>query len=222
MLEKYKTIFQIPDEIEIQLVNVEGKQELTYIPEQKKAIIHLDPKFPQDLAELIAQLKLGIEYHPLLATFYFQPNLTKEEEIFASSFYTAVVPVVDAWVYKTMKEYLPTEELEKQLEELQTLWERLELEKLYTGNTEPEADRRRHSFSMYLIFKILGYPAQLKLIGKGKQLQEWIRYKKTLEWAIQQTPSPEILTQIPEKTKAPYKVSVKDKYYEIKVTSSRL
>jgi len=224
-IEKYKKIFQIPEDFQIEVEEMPQGHELTFYPEEKKAVIKLDKDSISDIPELIAQLKMGIEYHPLLATFYFQPDLTKQEEFFASSFYTLVIPLIDAWVWKVMKDYLPEEELEKQVKELKTLWEVAQLEKMRLGDVPmKEALRRRMSFSQYLIFRTLGYDAELQLQveaknekEKKKLIQEWVRYKKALENFAKHEPNIKDILELPKITKAPFSVKAVDsKYYEVK------
>lgn len=206
-VEKYKQIFQIPDNISIQLEPVPQGQELIFSPEENKAILKVDKYSYGDIPELIAHLKLGIDYHPLLATFYFQKDLSQEEAIFAKDFYMLIAPVIDVWVWKTMKKYLPAKEFKHQLNQLIEIYEKAQLYKMHFGkDTEDELLKRRMSFSYYLILKNLGYNAKLKLIGKGKQLQEWIRYKKLLVKIARNEPNIEDLISIPEQLNAPYRV----------------
>ncbi len=214
-IEKYRQIFRIPDEIQIETEEIDKGQELIYIPEENKAVFRLDQHSISDIPELMAQLKLGIKYNPLLATMYFQPDMTEEEEIYAGNFYMLVIPLLDAWVWKAMKEYLPEEEMEKQVKQLKELWERAQLSKMYLGDQVKESElmRRRMSISQYFIFKALGYGAELKLIGKGKHLQEWIRYKKILEEMIHHAPNIDDLIKLPQLTNAPFIVSVEEKPY---------
>ncbi|WP_457628508.1 hypothetical protein [Persephonella sp.] len=214
-IEKYRQVFQIPKNLQIELEEIDKGQELIYIPEENKAIFRLDQHSIRDIPELMAQLKLGIDYHPLLATMYFQKDLSEEEENYAGNFYMLIIPLLDAWVWKAMKEYLPEEEMEKQVKQLKELWERAQLSKMYFGDRikESELMRRRMSVSQYFIFKALGYEAELKLIGKGKHLQEWVRYKKILEKMIHHTPNIDDFVKLPQLTKAPFTVSVKEKPY---------
>lgn len=213
-VKKYKKAFEIPEDLTIEVKKIPKGHELIYIPEESKAILKLDKHSLPDIPELIAQLKMGTDYHPLLATYFFQENYTKEEEKQISNFILLITPLIDAWIWKTMAKYLPKEEFEEKLKQLKEMWEIYELHKMYLENkSEPEMLRRRASFSQYLIFKSLGINATLKLVGKGKALQEWIRYKKTLEKMVENDPNIEDIVKLPETTKAPFRVKAVNEPY---------
>ena len=204
LVKKYRKLYGIPEEVKIEVELIEqGEEELIFFQKENKAKLRLSKwvlNDINDISEYIAKIKLGIDYEPLLATMYFQKDLTEEEERLASHFYTLIIPIIDAWTWKTMSMYLPEEEMEKELQELKDLWEQLELEKMMTeAKTMKEIDRRRQSISMYLIFKVLGHDANLKLVGSEEHKKEWEEYIKDLEEIVMKTPSIEPLIELGKK-----------------------
>jgi len=207
MVEKLRELFRI--EIPLELKRTGGSQTILY-PEGDRAVIEYMEE--DELVEAFATLRLGLDYSPLLATLWFQKDLSEEEERYADMFHVLITPIWFAWTWINAQRYLPEELLEKELKEMYEFSQFV----LMSSKDIPESLRRKSTIGLYLTFKGLGYPAKLRLEGETK---EWREYMKAMEDMLFEKPSPHLLTKLPGITKAPYRVEVKEEpylHYEVK------
>ena len=199
-VKKYRKVFEIDDDIKITVKSIPQGHELVYDPVNRTVELWLDKDSISDIPELLAQVKLGLEYHPLLATMYFQSDASEEETRLAGQFYTLVIPVIDAWVWKIMQKYMSADEFEMEVDELLEMIENLEIIKMYTGGKiENERARRRLTIGIHLIIKAVGGKSKLKLVGDDEKKKKWIEYVKDLENLVMQEPSIDALIELGRK-----------------------
>ena len=183
-----------------------------------KTILRMDREAEsRELAEILSKAKLG-EADPLLATFFFQNDITPQEGRYASIFFRLCQPLQNAWVYKTMRKWVP-DIYEAEIAELMMMWE-ASLTGTLKDNGDPEIRQ------LYLsIFTILSEnPAnniQLVLQTDQEYRADWERYIDTLRKLVQQEPNADLFLSLPLVTNAPYLVQIitdKDgfRHYEVK------
>jgi len=166
-----------------------GKNLLILSITGKKAIIEY--AYEDELFEPLAQLRLALDYSPLLATFYFQRNMSPEEEKYAVMFSQLTSPLIKAWSFKNALLYVPKEIVIKEYREIAE--EVLLFDLSVSAEEFPE--KGRFTIATYLIGKALGEPARLKLIGDKDG--EWERYIRAMEEFLEEKPSPYILAKLP-------------------------
>ena len=169
-----------------------------------------------DIDDLVATAKLGEEYDILLATMYFQRDLTEEEKKLASLFTLHTAPIRDYWAYRVMKEYLPEDEFQKNLEEI------INLEKAFSGEGKIAI---KHTT---LMFRKIGVKLILETFADGISIRlggeygrDWNQYVEVLQSLKDEAPSAEILTRIPDEIGAPYVVSISNEEYRHFVIKKR-
>ena len=218
-LKHYASLFQIKTPIEIKAgkPDIESDYEVVFLSEQNKAIIRgLPDSLKKDMAEICAMIKLG-EKHPLLCTFVFQEEATTDETIakYCGMFVELCQPLQDAWGWRTIQAYLPEKEFKKEFQKLLKFYNTLKSMIPFMDSYH----QRRIQIGAYLTFYALGQNAKLKLLGKGKNRQEWQRYIRALEELALKDPDPHLLTKLPEIANAPYRVNIQSLphwHYEVR------
>ena len=163
-------LFQFKKPVEIES-HPDGDEVVVF---NDKIIIKMDKDAEdKDLAEILAKAKLG-ENDPLLATFYFQPDMTEAESGYATAFFNLCLPLQSAWTYRTMRTYAPVIYV-KEIAELMAMYDFMTKDK-----TSPVKDWRLH-LSMYCI--LAENPANTVNIGisyaEGTYRGTWERYINT-------------------------------------------
>lgn len=176
-----------------------------FLCQRKQLYIKMDRQAGEkDLAEILAKAKLG-ETNPLLATFFFQEDLSEEDGSYASMFFRLYQPLQDAWIYKTMRQYAP-DVYEAEIEELMSYWKLLLPGPVRdTGNPE----MRRQYLSIFTILS--ENPSnQIRLILHSDETnrQDWERYVGALKELVHSEPSPDLFLRLPEESNAKYQVRI--------------
>jgi len=117
-VERYKTFFNIKNPVE--LVEPEQWQadgDTGYYFSDGAILFRNDPDEAHLLPYSFAELKLGINGHPLLAWPRFQQEHTEEDFESINLFATLVTPLREAWIYRIMKHFLPPEEFAREIED---------------------------------------------------------------------------------------------------------
>lgn len=192
LIKYYKNVFRIPEDIEIEIKK--GKEsEVFFHPIEKYAIISV---FNEDeIAEYFAELKLGLEYDPILTTIFLSKNASEEEKSLASKFIYTTYPVKTFWTWRIMKKYLSDEEFKDQIEKNIELIQMAQLQKMIVGK---ELLNLHVVMGTYLIVKnFADTKIQIKIEGENKEELE--RYKSIIEEYSQKTPSIHTLIELSKK-----------------------
>lgn len=164
-----------------------------------------------DLDDLVAVAKLGEEYDILLATLYFQKDLTPKESRYASEFALFTTPLRDFWSWKEMKKYLPEEEFEKNLDEMFSTIEILMKE---VGVVQ---DR---GLLVRLVSAKLIVETFTEVSFRLEGSQDWQEYIRLMERLKDEKPSAHLLATIPDEMGMDFTVSVVEdedgRYYRVK------
>ena len=209
--EKLKKAFRI--DIPVEVVRT-GESQIILDPSGKRARIEYLHK--DELFEAFAGLRLGLDYSPLLTTFYFQRNLSEEEARYAVMFSKVITPVIKAWTYRNALRYVERERVEREVREI--IEEMTMVHMWRKAESPPEHHERGiYTATAYLIGKVMGFDVKAEFIGE--EAESWRRYLELLEGLVEKTPSPYLLTKIPPVIKAPYKVRVRKvpyPHYEVR------
>ena len=207
----YKKLFRI--DIPVEVIKTGESKTFLDINGKRAKIEYL---YEDELFEAFAELRMGLDYSPLLTTLFFQKGLSKEEEKYAVMFAKITTPIRKAWAFKNALKYASREIVEKEarevIEEIMMIYmwkEAKDLKELY--------ERGIYMSTSYLIGKALGLGVKIEYIGE--ESESWYKYIRFLEKIIEEKPSPYLLTRIPPVVDAPYRVKVKKvpyPHYEIK------
>ena len=206
--------FRIDIPVEVRKIE-HGESLVTLLPNRKRAIIEYSHE--GDLFDVVAVLRLGLDYSPLLTTFYFQKDYTEEEEGFVREFYLLSLPLIKTWAFLNAIRYVGEERAKKEAREIA---EYINLAYMWAvpESREEQVVKQIHYMVAYLLLKyVVGERVDLKFEGEYKE--EWEGYVELVEELIRRKPSPYILTQIPEKTGATYRVRVRKvpyPHYEVR------
>ena len=210
MIEEFR--IEIPVEVK-KVPYSEGSAIL--LPNKKKAIIEYS--HDDDLFDLVATLRLGLDYSPLLTTFYFQEKYTEKEAEYMKKFHLLCLPITKTWAFLNALKYVEEEKVKKEAKEIA---EYVNLTYMWVS---PESYgeqflKQIHHVTAYLLLK---YVVKMDTILKveGEHVEEWKRYIELAEELVKEKPSPYLLAKIPEKTSAPYRVRVRKQpfsHYEVK------
>jgi len=157
-------------------------------------------------------------YHPLLATFFFQKNLSKKESQYARMFHALAEPLVDIWVVQIQSRYMGESAFAKEIEEIDRLNEAVLSAKSKIDNIKPS----RFSLSGYLFTKtFVSADIKVKFTATAGDISQDIldKYVNFLEDAVKREPNIDDILQLPVITSAPYTVKVENKpviHFEIK------
>lgn len=200
-VENYKKLFRI--DIPVEVVRT-GESQTVLDAEKKWA--RIEYLYEDELFEAFAELRLGLDYSPLLTTFYFQKNLTDEEAKYAVMFFEVTTPLTKAWAYRNTLRYMDRETVEKEAREV---IEEITMMHMLKKPESPAEHYRRgiYTTAAYLVGKVMGFDVRAEFVGE--EAASWRKYLKFLEQLVEKTPSPYLLTKIPEKIDAPYRVQVK-------------
>ncbi|MGB9810812.1 MAG: hypothetical protein ACPLSN_03595 [Dictyoglomus turgidum] len=182
-----------------------SKDEIVALPD--KTIVRLSPESEEkDMAEILSAVKLA-ETDPLLVTFFYQKDLSKQESVYATMFYLLCEPLKNAWVYGIMRHYIP-DVYEKEIQELLNMWD------LITGG-KPVVDSDPKIIQQALgIWAVISEnPAnkvELKLTYRGapEGRRQWDRYLSAIAEFSRQKPSVDLYIKLAEISEAPYQVKV--------------
>lgn len=212
-IEYLKQVFDVKREIKVKY-DLKNSGDVIFIPNSDVVELVIPPDIPYfDLIDLFGVIKLG-EIHYLLATFYFQKDLSKEEEKYARMFYILCNPLQDVWSYKMIKKYLSEKEYEEVIEDLIKLYEDTKEIVVENDLELPELINRRLHISIALILEKTAN-VEVNLIITGKYKKEWEIYLFWLRHYADLEPNPEHYIHLTEKCSAPYRVKIrKDNSYE--------
>lgn len=119
LFEKYLKQFEInPDLVDFK---VSSAGESVIVSNGKGTINYNDSSVVED-SVIIALLKLGLEYNPLLSTLHFDKSANPT---IVQSFYIHTNPLRVAWCWSLLVKYLSKEELTKEILELNNYYEEL-------------------------------------------------------------------------------------------------
>ncbi|MEM4134405.1 MAG: hypothetical protein QXV73_04335 [Candidatus Micrarchaeia archaeon] len=220
IISKLKEKFEVKEEIEIKY-DLEDTGRVDFLPDGKKVRLVIPPEINYyDLVDLFGLIKLG-EINYLLATFYFQKDLTEEEKKYAEMFHLLCQPLQDVWCYKIIKNYLQEDEYKEIIQDLVNLYENVkEIVEAppMEGVEMPEDIKRRLYVSTALILEKTSN-ADVNLIITGKYKKEWEIYLFWIRHFADLKPDPKYFVKLPKITSAPYEVKIKKseiEYYEVK------
>ena len=120
-IERYKKVFYISIPISYQAKN----QGQWLVFQGDRAVLFLDGNSLPVIPMFMAQVKMGILYHPLLATFYFQGNLSSQENRYSKMFYDLAEPLIDVWTVQTQSKYMGESAFAKELDNINIMNEAL-------------------------------------------------------------------------------------------------
>ena len=185
------------------------------LPNKKKATIEYS--HDGDLFDLVATLRLGLDYSPLLTTFYFQEKYTEEEAEHMRRFFLFSLPITKTWAFKNALKYIEEEKVKKEAQEIS---EYVNLTYMWVSpkNYGEQFLKQIYHIVAYLLLKYV-VRVDITLRVGGKYAEEWKGYIEFAEETIKEKPSPYLLTRIPDKMGAPYRVRVRKQpflYYEVK------
>ena len=206
--------FKIDIPVEVRKVS-ESEGIVTLLPNRKRAIIEYSHE--GDLFDMIATLRLGLDYSPLLTTFYFQKDCTEEEMKFFREFYLLSLPVVKTWAFKNAFRYVEEKRVKK---EAKAIADYVNIAYMWSSpeDLEKQAIKQVHHVVAYLLLKYV-VEEEIDLELEGDYKEEWERYIELVEELVKEKPSPYLLAKIPERIEAPYRVKVKKipfLHYEVK------
>jgi len=206
-IEKYKKAFDISISIDYR----KESQGQWLVFNGNRAVLHLDDNSLPDVAQFIAQIKMGMLYHPLLATFFFQKNLSEKEGQYARMFHALAEPLIDIWVVQIQSRYMGESAFANEIDEINIMNEAVLSGKLNADNIKT----RRLVLSGYLFTKtFVNANVELKIVVKSGDSQDvWNQYVNFLEDAAKREPNIDDILQLPILTQAPYVVKVKNKPY---------
>jgi len=210
-IEKYKKVFDISIPIRYQ----EDSKEQWLLFGEDQSVLSLNgnlslPVIPQ----FMAQIKMGLLYHPLLATFYFQKNLSNKESLYARMFHELAEPLIDVWTVQTQSRYMGESAFAKELDLIDMMNDMILSGKLNDVRTY-------EILSVYLLNKTF-VNANVKLetaVKTGTNQVLFDEYVNFLESAAKREPNIDDILQLPVITNAPFIVKIKSKpyiYLEIK------
>lgn len=198
----------------IMIEDIEKGDEIIVAPD--RIIIRGDDNaFKYDLAEMLSRAKLG-EYDPLLATFYFQKDLSMKEKEFASMFFGLCQPLQDAWTYRIMRKYAP-DVYKKEVTELFRMWE-----SVYAGELIlSDSNSRRQILGMWaILYENPENNVEIVVSSNKENSGSWNIYIQTLKKFIREDPNIKFYVMLPDITEAPYRVTVETdkafRYYNIR------
>jgi len=178
-----------------------------------RIIIRVPPNIEHhNMVENLSVAKMG-EKDYLLVRFYFQPNATQHEKELCDTFFSLCRPLQIAWVYKTMRHYLP-EVYEREMFEMVVMYEA-------AGNQI--FDNIDLILSMFAIF--IENPDYCKAniefkIPKGNSIT-WGHYLDLIKTYARMEPDVNLYVKLAKGIRAPYTVRVatdKDgfRYFEVR------
>lgn len=171
---------------------------------QDKIVIKMDKESEKrDLAEILSHAKLG-ESDPLLATFYFQEDLTPKEERYASMFFRLCQPLQDAWTYKIMRKYAP-DVYKSEVAKLFAMWQ-----SVHSGILkDPSNEMRRQYLSMFTILSENPVNDIKIIINTDEENRaDWEGYITALKQLIHKEPNANLYLKLPIASNAPYKIKI--------------
>lgn len=178
------------------------------IAENDKITIQCDAESEEkDFAELLSIAKLG-EKDPLLATFYFQKDLTEEEAKFSRMFFNLCTPLQAAWAYRIMRKYVPST-YEKEVETLFKLVEAI-IPDFKFSDTGDVKLRTIFLSSFAILYESPIVTADLVLRADEEVEKVWSNYLNTLLRLTKEEPDVRLYLELPESSDAPYKVEIAD------------
>lgn len=164
---------------------------------------------------MAAKVKMGL-INPLLATYYFQKDITEQEIKYANSFIGLISPLLDAWEMKTIKKYAPdliTQEIEDIID-MMTYFEKLKKQDVFK-NKDFEKEKRIY-LSLWAMAHALEITDSIKIeiLYFFDNTEQWERYLKTLKELVTKDPDVYLLPKLIEVTGgADYTAKVIDKPY---------
>lgn len=190
----------------IEIVDLpEGSGDEVVVLENKIIIKGDSVSFEKDLPEVLSRAKLG-EDNPLLATFFFQQNMTEQERRYASMFFRLCQPLQDAWAWKTMRKYAP-DIYEKEVSELFDMWQKLHDSVL----NDTDAEMRRQILGMWaILYENPTNDVRLIVLSDEGNKTDWNAYIDALEKYIRQEPNVDYFLKLPAIVNAPYRVSIEN------------
>lgn len=169
-----------------------------------------------DLAEMLSRAKLG-EKDPLLTTFFFQKDLSQEEQKYARIFYSLCQPLQDAWTYKTMRKYVP-DIYQREVEGLLKMWDIA-----FAGPLkDSDSETRRQVLGMWaILYENPNNKAELIIQAEEYNKQSWNNYIDALKEFIRQEPDIQYYLSLPVKVNSPYEVKLEkeDKFRHFRITT---
>ncbi len=216
-------IFEIPNTIKVEILIDSDKEIVIYSPEENLAIFYFSIDSDTELStlELISRLKLGVSYHPLFATLFFEKATTENEEYAIGKFYYLVSPLLDAWAYREMLKYLPLEKVREIFNVFVENYQMLELKRMM-GEKIPDMDLIRINLSGHLIARLLGFSSEVVFTG-GEDL-DFQEYVAKLENLSQGEPDINLLIELAKEylPEPEFDITIKDNVISIKENISFL
>ncbi len=207
----YRDLFKIDIPVEVLRT---GESQIVLDPNKRKAKIEY--LYEDELFEAFAELKLGLDYSPLLTTLYFQKDLSEEEGKYALMFADLTTPIRKAWAYRNALRYVERERVEKEVREI---IEEMMMVHMWKEAETPVQHYKRGIYisTAYLLGKAVDLDVKVEFVGK--EAKSWRKYLEFLERMAEEKPSPYLLIRIPPVVEAPYTVKVKKipyPHYEVK------
>lgn len=179
---------------------------------EKEEVVALDNKivirgdedtFKCSLTEMLSHAKLG-EIDPLLATFWFEKDMSDEDQRFAAMFHNLCKPLQAAWVYKIMRRYAPSA-YGKEIKELLDMWDSIGQKLLNSGDPK-DMDIVLSLFA--ILYDNPEYDIELEITSDDANQAAWVKYITVLKQYVRMEPDPEIYLKLPGATDAPYRMGI--------------
>lgn len=209
----------------IELFNINKPVTLEYNKEKDQEIIILQDEItintpgntPEDeFIELIARAKMA-EDDPLLGTFFFQDNYTREEGRRMSNFANLNFPLQKAWTYRLIKEYAP-ELYEKEISDI------IEMSSILCPDNKVDFESKEYCM-MIDLYAILAQDKKNQIAVQVQYQEETDNrldlYIERLGFYAKEDPSVGMYIKLAESFNPDYTVSIKEdnnfRFFNIKL-----
>lgn len=210
LLETLRKKFEIPGDFIIN-INKAGGNSLTFI--QGKNQVDIEIGQDDELLAMIAKIKMGL-LNPLLATYYFQKDITEKEVKYANAFISLISPLLDAWEMKTINKYAP-DLIMQELKDIADMMKNFDKLKKAGAIKRDNNSEKRIYISLWTMAHALEMTDLIKIeiLYFFDNTDQWERYLKTLRELAVQEPDPYLLPKLSAAAQADYAVKVTSKPY---------
>ena len=189
----------------LEILEDEKKREVVPLP--GKTTIRADREsLSNDLAILLATAKLA-EYDPLLVHFPFEQDRSPETAQWMPVFINLCRPVQSAWIWRTMRTYVPEEYTEK-IEKLREQWEGYYAAACADGETKAELlPKWDFLTTAAILYENPVHDVDFSISSRIAQ-QEWDAYIDEIKKLSRMEPDPRLYVLLPNATEVPFTVSI--------------
>ncbi len=186
---------------------VEDAKKREVLPLSGKTTIRADREsLSNDLAVLLATAKLA-EQDPLLVHFPFKQDRSPETAKWMPVFINLCRPVQSAWIWKTMRTYVPEEYTEK-IERLREQWDGYYATAHADGETKAELlPKWDFLTTAAILYENPVNDVNFSISSRMAQ-EEWDAYIDEIKKLSRMEPDPKLYVLLPNATEVPFTVSI--------------